>query len=701
MEGASRGIVQQVLTKDNYERWKILMRNYLRGKDLWEVVENGLNSTNVDDSTKRDAEALHIIQLSCGRKIFDEIKHFETAKNAWNFLASRYGSEIKAELPATEPDVVVHIVDHYAVLSSLVKRKDDGKGAKSYIQTTRDELLLPRGSDERTVLHVATMAGNVEVVDVLVEEEERLLTMQDKRGYTALALAADLTGNVAVAECLVKYCDSSICQNLLAIANNNGETPILLAARKGHKDMTRFLFDQYKKEHIQQHLCNNLLMPCIKGEIFDVALELLQSNPNLDQLPTDSLFNVFRAMNALATMPSAFSSGCQLPFHQQIIYQSWFCGPILNLLHLSGEVLGELLDKAPIQILRRLNIFGSRVYEKKRIHSQVKEILKFMKNNVKKLNNSKLHQASVYDAMLDAAKYGTVEFIEAMNEGNHDLLRAADNHKRGIFSYAILHRKQKVFQLIYNLNGRKDIIKYETDLFDNNLLHLAAHLGPYSDVNDGAGAALQMQRELQWFKAVEEVVSPNCKEAKNDDGKKPRELFTDTHKELVKEGEKWAKQAAKSFALVGILITTIMFAAAFTVPGGNDEKKGVPIFSNDSFLTAFLIADEISLFTSSTSVLIFIWILTSRFAEEDFLKILPCKLLFGLFFLFLSVGSMIIAFCAALGIVLKDYQAYMQLAVPGVIFGIIPVIVLIPSQVTLIWKILRSTFSNPIRLRIR
>ncbi|MCI07019.1 ankyrin repeat protein, partial [Trifolium medium] len=41
--------------------------------------------------------------------------------------------------------------------------------------------------------------------------------------------------------------------------------------------------------------------------------------------------------------------------------------------------------------------------------------------------------------------------------------------------------------------------------------------------------------------------------------------------------------------------------------------------------TMFIIADALSLFASATSVLIFIGILTSRYAEKDFIKSLPWK----------------------------------------------------------------------------
>ena len=69
---------------------------------------------------------------------------------------------------------------------------------------------------------------------------------------------------------------------------------------------------------------------------------------------------------------------------------------------------------------------------------------------------------------------------------------------------------------------------------------------------------------------VENFAHPMCKEATNDKGKKPEEVFTESHRELVEAGEKWAKDAAGSFTIVCTLIITITFAAAFTVPGGNN-----------------------------------------------------------------------------------------------------------------------------------
>jgi hypothetical protein len=53
---------------------------------------------------------------------------------------------------------------------------------------------------------------------------------------------------------------------------------------------------------------------------------------------------------------------------------------------------------------------------------------------------------------------------------------------------------------------------------------------------------------------------------------------------------------------VGAFIVTIMFAAAFTVPGGNIQDTGInPVFLHKKAYMTFIISDAISLFSSSTS----------------------------------------------------------------------------------------------------
>jgi hypothetical protein len=54
---ASGGIVHQVLTKDNYERWKSVMENYLKGQDLWDdiIIDTKKDAADIAIPKKKDA----------------------------------------------------------------------------------------------------------------------------------------------------------------------------------------------------------------------------------------------------------------------------------------------------------------------------------------------------------------------------------------------------------------------------------------------------------------------------------------------------------------------------------------------------------------------------------------------------------------------------------------------------------------------
>lgn len=74
------------------------------------------------------------------------------------------------------------------------------------------------------------------------------------------------------------------------------------------------------------------------------------------------------------------------------------------------------------------------------------------------------------------------------------------------------------------------------------------------------------------------MLPPSDREKKNKVGVLPPELFTIEHKDLMTASEKWVKDTASQCMVVTTLIATIVFAAAFTVPGGYDQDKGIPVY---------------------------------------------------------------------------------------------------------------------------
>jgi len=203
---------------------------------------------------------------------------------------------------------------------------------------------------------------------------------------------------------------------------------------------------------------------------------------------------------------------------------------------------------------------------------------------------------------------------------------------------------------------------------------------------------------MKFMQAVEKIVHPTMKENKNGDGKKPYDLFTENHEELLKAGEKLTKETATSYIGVVYIIITIMFAAVFTIPGGNNQDTGSPIFLHDNIFNIFLLADALSIIASASSLLVFIGIHTSSYTAKDFLKVLPIKLMVGLMLLLFSICSMLIAFYAALNMILKGNHTSSRWSVLGPIvsLGSVPITILIVSRLRFIYKIFHSTIKNPI-----
>jgi hypothetical protein len=169
----------------------------------------------------------------------------------------------------------------------------------------------------------------------------------------------------------------------------------------------------------------------------------------------------------------------------------------------------------------------------------------------------------------------------------------------------------------------------------------------------------------------------------------PKEIFIKTHEHLQKDGEKWMKDTANYCMIVATLIATVIFAASFTVPGGSNQETGIPIFFRSQWFMVFVISDAITLCFSSTSIVFFLSILTSRYIEEDFFKLLPSKLVFGLVTLFFSMAGMMVAFIATSFLVFSSAGAWVPFVV--ITLASIPVALFVKLHLTLWVDTLLST----------
>jgi len=139
-------------------------------------------------------------------------------------------------------------------------------------------------------------------------------------------------------------------------------------------------------------------------------------------------------------------------------------------------------------------------------------------------------------------------------------------------------------------------------------------------------------------------VQKKLKDADSAEDKTPWDLFTKTHNDLKTCGETWMKDTANYSMLVAALIATVVFTATFIVPGSNTTDTGTPIFLKSKWFMVFFISNAIALLSSSTSILMFLSILNSRYCENDFLVVSPGRLMVGLTALYMSIAGMVAAF---------------------------------------------------------
>ncbi|KAE9598718.1 putative ankyrin repeat-containing domain, PGG domain-containing protein [Lupinus albus] len=246
----------------------------------------------------------------------------------------------------------------------------------------------------------------------------------------------------------------------------------------------------------------------------------------------------------------------------------------------------------------------------------------------------------------DATKVGNFHFVAELIRSYPDLIWEVDDKNRSIIHIAVLRRRSSIFTLIYELGSIKDFIATFEDEEGNNILHCASKLSPSYRLDLISGAALQMTHELVWFEEVKKIMMPSQIEKKNSNGKTPHELFTEEHEELMKNAEKWTKSTANNCMLISTLVATGVYITTFCIPGGNNKNTGTPNYLQKPTFLIFAISNATALISSSASILIFLSILISSYAKDEYFKSLPFMLLFGLIAQFISITSMMIAFSA-------------------------------------------------------
>ncbi|PWA53656.1 Ankyrin repeat-containing protein [Artemisia annua] len=522
-----------------------------------------------------------------------------------------------------------------------------------------------------TPLHVAASTKSSKKVEKFVENLVKLMTKEDlaleNTNYnTALYLAAT-RGNIKTVKTMMEKNES-----LRAIPGGGSEQklptlmPLYPAALFGNYEVVKYLYEK------SNDLCDDdgwkpvtrswFLEKCVEGDMFDIALKVVVKYPELG--------NEARILSMMAQKPEAFQE------EKSNITE--------RIIKIGFSVIGLKagpLEKEP-KALQLLKIIWNDIAKRPK-----KEIDDIMRGQREQINGRMAYPSRI---LFVAAELGNTKFVVELIRQYPDLIWKVNDNNQSIFHIAVKHRHEGIYNLLYEIGSMKDLVTPIKDNDGNNMLHLAAKSTQKKRLEDVSGAALKMQRELLWFKEVESIMPPTYRLKKNKDGLTPRELFTEEHQHLMIKGEEWMKSTASQCMVVATLIATIVFAAAFTVPGGYNQNNGIPMFNRKLTFVVFVVADAISLFLSSASILTFLSILTSRYAERDFVRSLPMKLMLGLSTLFLSITTMMITFGVSFFVLYHNEMKWIPISIG--VFAIMPVVLYVVLQYHLLIDVIRATY---------
>nr|XP_043631469.1 uncharacterized protein LOC122602921 [Erigeron canadensis] len=704
--------------KTNYHSWKKQMICLLESHGMLGFIDGTIKCTQRKAEYKEwkrsDTLVKGWIFGSLTENVMNTLDVRHTSHPIWEKLKKNY--DILAD-PISDQDSSKYRALYRAVVNGQWKE------AREYFIKDRDTLTSKINDDDESPLHVGIgTCQNIDFVAKLLKEMdsesllESLPSLVCNRGQNPLHRAA-LVGNIKAAVMLVEKNP-----NLLFKTDNVGNLPIHNAILGAHVKTFQYLLkvtntyielSQQEGHHSPFNGLNagNLLFSIIGNGLFDVAYELIKKYPDMARTKKDFFF----PLKAIAGKSGARRT---YNFYQQFVYHYV---PLQDQDHnqdnahqIDRDIENQVRDTTipivngrrscfysvirwilvklwKVILLRVAHVKG--LQDDKVKHNKALLVLKCICEELQKIEKESEVRKHYSEAVLYALEQDNTEAFEEIIKSFPQAIWTKKNGLN-LIQLSIVNRSENVYSfLVHKAVINKHAHRILKDENGNNILHLAGQLAPIHKLNMVSGAALQMQRELQWFEEVKKFALSRNSEAINKKRETPIMVFRREHKELRKEGEEWMKKTADSYTITAALIITIVFAAAITVPGGNDDNGKAIYDTNPGFLV-FVVSDAISLFTATTSLLLCLSILTMRYKDEDFLYRLPKRLMFGLGMLFVSVSSMTIAFSATLYIMFGHGKAWVLLLI--VALTCLPIISFVTLQLPLLFDLYSSTYGQGI-----
>ncbi|XP_028795745.1 ankyrin repeat-containing protein NPR4-like [Neltuma alba] len=414
---------------------------------------------------------------------------------------------------------------------------------------------------------------------------------------------------------------------LLEWKNLKGETPVFKAAKFGNLKMLTHLVKraedqpQTNLEIHQEGLRETILHASLNAQSFDVALWIIMKMDKNNDLAGKQNKNDLTCLQLLARMPSSF--------HSHYDPQEFFAKLVYRLLPDEGyDIEGY-------------NSFDQLLWRDLETGEQ---------HDARPPTPGHLSRANyAVWKYLAKASNGIIEIIHLYLKEHPESINHFSEGGQNILHIAVKHRQREIFKW---LQDQPELPSLASRVAQSNrtALHQVARMDYYRG-SPLPGAAFQLQEELDWYKRVEKIVPPHLHMHCDKDVLTAGDLLDIEHDEMLADAQQWIKDTSQSCSTVAVLVATVVFAAAYTIPGGTEG--GSALLSRSPVFIFFTIMDIVALAFSLASVVMFLSILNAPFELWDFHRSLPRKLSIGFAFLFVSLTTTMLAFSATILITIR------------------------------------------------
>ncbi|KAF7140026.1 hypothetical protein RHSIM_Rhsim06G0147300 [Rhododendron simsii] len=572
-----------------------------------------------------------------------------------------------------------------------------------------------------TVLHVAASCKQVDLVHELLRrvsnDQRDKLRLQNKVGNTILH-------EVSTSDKLVQAAKEMLnkAPKLLNIRNNFGVTPLYRSVVFGKMDMFKFLDaitrqkqttdqegDLEADPEVYYHRKNKttVLHTAVVIGSFDLALFIATRYKYLvDEQDRDGM----TALQLLACNSLAFKSRGGGGFLERLL-----CSQSKNILaaSFSGVLTEEMSTAAGEE--DRIGCFSAEsteditqtkagcwrvpywetIQEERETYEWAVKLAKFLIKEdrswiktkaVETRERQKLHHYGIKDSssapsekkkneqkpepstviaetpLFLATKNGCLEIVKEILRVYPWAVEHIDHQGRTILHVAIKYRQMEVLDLVEQMGLLVKRLERKVDEKSNTILHMVGEKTEDRIVPELQSPAFELQENLLLYERVWDICPGSLLNTLNKDKKTAQKLFEEETEPLRKKAKEWLQRTAEHCSLVAVLIATVAFAAAYTIPGGPNQSTGFPILLNRPFFFVFTLTDVLSLTFALTSVIFFLRILTSPFRLKDFKQSLPQILMLGVTLLILSVSMMMFAFAATVILMINRREEWTKVA---------------------------------------